>query len=78
MKASAEEKEEIKKNFRAALQVESLDEVAITDLMSVLEAENLIERLDYRKAASAAGSKKFIKMKGTFYNKNTASKIRAI
>ena len=40
-------------------------EVAITDLMNVLEAENLIERLDYRKAASAAGSKKFIKMKGT-------------
>ena len=45
--------------------MDSLDEVAITDLMNVLEAENLIERLDYRKAASAAGSKKFIKMKGT-------------
>ena len=32
--------------------------------MGVLEAENLIERLNYRKEASATGTKKFIKMKG--------------
>ena len=64
MKASGEEKEDIKKNFRAALQVDSLEEVDITDLMEVLEAENLIERLAYRKTASAGGAKNFIKMKG--------------
>ena len=64
MKASAEEKEDIRRSFRAALQVDSLDEVDITDLMNVLEAENLIERLDYRKQSSAGASKKFIKMKG--------------
>ena len=64
MKASAEEKEEIRKNFRHALQVDSLDEVDITSLMNVLEAENLIERLEYRKASSTSGAKKFIKMKG--------------
>ena len=64
MKATAEEKEEIRRNYRVALQVDTLDEVPIPDLMAVLEAESLLERLSYRKEASAGGRKTFVRMKG--------------
>lgn len=65
LKASPEEKEEIRKMYKLALGVDSLDGVDIMDYMQVLEPESLIERLEHRKAASLKGDKKFVKMKGT-------------
>ena len=44
--------------------MDTLEDVNITELMQVLEADNLIERLDFRKQASAGATKSFIKMKG--------------
>ena len=65
LKASPEEKEEIRKMYKLALGVDSLDGVDIMEYMQVLEPESLIERLEHRKAASLKGDKKFVKMKGT-------------
>ena len=65
LKATPEEKEEIRKMYKLALGVDSLDGVDIMEYMQVLEPESLIERLEHRKAASLKGDKKFVKMKGT-------------
>lgn len=62
LKATAEEKEEIKRNFRCALQVESLEEVVVTDLMNVLENDSISERFKYRLEASANSKKGFVKV----------------
>lgn len=63
-KASAEEREEIKKNFRIVLDLETLDEADINMLLSALEPERLLDRLAYRKNTSGAGKKSFVKLKG--------------
>lgn len=63
-KANKEEKEDIKNNFLIALDLETLDNVSVNDLLHVLENQNLIERISHRKAAGASASKNFVKMKG--------------
>jgi len=63
LKASPEEKEEIRRNYRIALQVDSLDEVPIPDLMAVLENDSLIERMKYR--TKGEGKKTFVRVKGS-------------
>ena len=65
LKATSEEKEEIRKMYKIALGVETLDGVDIMDYMQVLDQDSLIERLEHRKAASLKGGNKFIKVKGT-------------
>ena len=65
MKATAEEKDEIRKMYKQALGVDTLDGIDILQYMEVLEQDSLIERLEHRKASSVKGEKKFIKMKGT-------------
>ena len=69
MKATSEEKEEIRKMYKIALGVETLDGFDFNDCMQVLEQDKVIERLEHRKAASLKGGKKFIKMKGTHMQK---------
>jgi len=63
-KASGEEKEEVKKNFRIVLEVDTLDEVDINMLLEALEPERLLDRIQYRKNASGTGKKAFVKLKG--------------
>lgn len=78
-KATAEEKEDIRKNFRTALDVETLDGVDINHLIMALEAENLIERIAYRRQAGPGSHKTFVKLKGTrqqLEHKVTASTLQ--
>ena len=63
-KAKTAEKEDIKNNLLGGLDLESLEEVSVNDLLHVLENQNLIERISHRKAAGASSNKNFVKMKG--------------
>ena len=65
VKATPEEKAEIRANFKKALEVDSLEQCDINHLIVALEQENIIERIAYRKATGNASSKSFIKLKGT-------------
>ena len=64
IRASNEEREEIRKNFRIALGLDSLEGVDSNMLIQALENENVLERIAFRKQTGVGARKDFVKIKG--------------
>lgn len=64
IRASNEEREEIRKQFRLALDLPTLEGVDSNLLIQALEHENVLERIGYRKASGVGARKDFVKIKG--------------
>jgi len=64
IRASNEEREEIRKNFRLALDLPSLEGVDSNLLIQALDHENVLERIAFRKQTGVGARKDFVKIKG--------------
>ncbi len=68
--ASEEDRAEIRRSYKQVLGVsdkggKSLEDFGLPELISALEADNLIERITHRKQAGQSDKKSYIKLKGT-------------